>query len=310
MSDSQIKPIKISPELFNLTPRNVKNKTQKKRQMIKRDMQPNKLKSDLLAKIKNYKYNKHISQDVNATSAESNADVVQIKHQAPINNHSSNTFPKISCDLDNKIDNVDEFTESINFLKELSSKKNKNIQKIIPQLEVSLESNGDVFSKKSLQNSTDFSSINSGEIFDTDNHGVPQYGCLKNSTLPTYREWKNKTLKNSIDEIKTESADNSIYPKHRDKTTTYKYYLGKRGRKIAVLVKNSETRKKISIEHTLLKQTNIHDMKKYLKRHNLLKSGSHAPIDVIKKLYEQSLMGGDIRNSNKDNLIHNYLSES
>ena len=31
MSDSQIKPIKISPELFNLTPRNVKNKTLKKR---------------------------------------------------------------------------------------------------------------------------------------------------------------------------------------------------------------------------------------------------------------------------------------
>ena len=51
-------------------------------------------------------------------------------------------------------------------------------------------------------------------------------------------------------------------------------------------------------------------MKKYLKRHNLLKSGSHAPADVIKKLYEQSLLGGDIRNSNKDNLIHNYLSET
>jgi hypothetical protein len=53
----------------------------------------------------------------------------------------------------------------------------------------------------------------------------------------------------------------------------------------------------------------MHDMKSYLKRHNLLKTGSRAPPDVIKKLYEQSLLGGDIRNANKDNIIHNYLAE-
>ena len=50
-------------------------------------------------------------------------------------------------------------------------------------------------------------------------------------------------------------------------------------------------------------------MKNYLKKHNLLKSGSHAPPNVIKKIYEQSLLSGDIKNSNKDNIIHNYLAE-
>ena len=50
-------------------------------------------------------------------------------------------------------------------------------------------------------------------------------------------------------------------------------------------------------------------MKKYLKKHHLLKSGSRAPPDIIKKMYEQALLGGDIRNSNKNNIIHNYLAD-
>ena len=50
-------------------------------------------------------------------------------------------------------------------------------------------------------------------------------------------------------------------------------------------------------------------MKNYLKRHNLLKSGSKCPPDVIKKMYEQALLGGDIRNTNKNSIVHNYLAE-
>jgi hypothetical protein len=42
--------------------------------------------------------------------------------------------------------------------------------------------------------------------------------------------------------------------------------------------------KKLSSEHTRLKEIKLNDMKNYLKRHNLLKSGSNAPPDVIKKL--------------------------
>tara|TARA_A100001015_G_scaffold248188_1_gene285398 strand:- start:345 stop:497 length:153 start_codon:yes stop_codon:yes gene_type:complete len=50
-------------------------------------------------------------------------------------------------------------------------------------------------------------------------------------------------------------------------------------------------------------------MKNYLKRHNLLKSGSSAPPDVIKKIYEQALLSGNIKNVNKNSIIHNYLKK-
>ena len=52
MSASDIKPISINPELFKL--KTNKNKTLKKNIRTVRNIEPNKLKSDLLNKIKNY----------------------------------------------------------------------------------------------------------------------------------------------------------------------------------------------------------------------------------------------------------------
>ena len=141
---------------------------------------------------------------------------------------------------------------------------------------------------------------------------------MKNSTLPTYRELKNKTLKKQHDSPENINIDikenktfepNLTLTKPSKRSTTLKYHLGKRGRTVGVLVKNAITRKRVLNEHNLLKQTKLLDMKSYLKRHNLLKSGSQSPPDVIKKMYEQALLGGDIRNSNKASVIHNYLAE-
>ena len=317
MNESQIKPIKISPELFNLKPRSAKNKTLKKNSMLTRNIQPNKLKTDLLARIKNYKNNKMIDNTKNLeskTETEDTSESIQLSNNLP----KKESKPVINKHEEEK----DEFTDSINFLKNLSSRSK---------------------SKKHLDNSKIeiFSDDNISDIFSTnkvkDNNinlqQQPQYGCLKNSTLPTYRQWKkNNTLKKSYFDNSENNRDNSSQSnqenhvkinvennlpnsvnvnnnKDRVKRTTYKYYLGKKGKKISVLVKNNETRKKITSEHNVLKQTNIHDMKSYLKRHNLIKSGSNAPPDVIKKIYEQALLTGDIRNSNKDSLIHNYLRD-
>ena len=318
MSNSDIKPIQINPALFMIKSKNVKNKTVKNLKSVAH-IKPNKLKTELITKIKNYKQNKHHNENhenhsLEQHSLEQTNLVSNIKK--PDNLDTNNSSSKNTYNSSSLADD-DDFSQSINFLKELSLKtKKKIIKKDENNFPVSL---GNSDQNKNLSNN-------------------PHYSCLKNGNLPTYREWKNKTLKKSLDEssnnfsdepsnnFSDESSNNfsdeniklpeifsnsekkqsSIIPK---KTTTLKYYLGKRGKKVSVLIKNSETRKKIHIEHNLLKQTNISDMKNYLKRHNLLKSGSYAPHEIIKKLYEQSLLGGDIRNSNKNNIIHNYLAE-
>ena len=46
----------------------------------------------------------------------------------------------------------------------------------------------------------------------------------------------------------------------------------------------------------------------YLKKHNIIKTGSPAPDSILRKLYEDSYLAGDIYNKNSDYLLHNYIS--
>jgi hypothetical protein len=93
------------------------------------------------------------------------------------------------------------------------------------------------------------------------------------------------------------------------KTIRKKYILGKLKNKntVAVLLKDRDTRKKILSAHKDIKQKSINDIKSYLRDHNLIKIGSNAPNDVIRKLYESSMLAGEITNSNTEILLHNLL---
>ena len=50
--------------------------------------------------------------------------------------------------------------------------------------------------------------------------------------------------------------------------------------------------------------------KKYLYKHNLIKVGSLAPDNVIKQIYEDAYLSGDIYNSNPETLLHNFIEKS
>tara|TARA_B110000008_G_scaffold9827_1_gene9510 strand:- start:1194 stop:1655 length:462 start_codon:yes stop_codon:yes gene_type:complete len=90
---------------------------------------------------------------------------------------------------------------------------------------------------------------------------------------------------------------------------TYKYKLGKKDKNVSVLIKNNKTRRNVKMAHAELKKNSLLEIKKYLKAHNLLKSGSEAPPDVLRQLYEQTKLAGEINNNNSDNMLHNYLSK-
>ena len=89
---------------------------------------------------------------------------------------------------------------------------------------------------------------------------------------------------------------------------TVKFNLGKKDSKIGVLIKDRKTRKHIQHEHGLLKQKSIIEIKKYLRDKNLIKNTSDAPNDVLRELYEQSILSGDIYNKSANTLVHNYLN--
>ena len=92
-------------------------------------------------------------------------------------------------------------------------------------------------------------------------------------------------------------------------TKTIKYKLGKQGSKVSILIKNKHTRRRVQHEIGLLKQKNIMDIKNHLREKNLLKVGSYAPNDVLRQIYEQSILAGDIENKSKDTYIHNYFND-
>jgi len=91
-------------------------------------------------------------------------------------------------------------------------------------------------------------------------------------------------------------------------TRTHKVGKSKVLPKIGVLVSNKTIRNNISTKTQLMKQTSMEEIKKYLIKRGLIKVGSTAPNDVLRKMYESAqLICGEIQNHNPDNLLYNFL---
>ena len=171
----------------------------------------------------------------------------------------------------------------------------------------------------------------------------PPYGCLKNGKKPTYSQYQ-KTLKkhqpteNKINpQVKLDFIEPMIKPppslrseklellKNKFNTTEPKteekkiyklkktvkiFKLGKnKNNRVGVLIKSGKTRKQVKNETSILKERCLSDIKEYLRKHNLIKVGTTAPEDVLRRIYEDSFLSGNVYNKNSENLIYNYLND-
>ena len=131
----------------------------------------------------------------------------------------------------------------------------------------------------------------------------PPYGNLKiGGKKPTFRSWSRTKKVHHVTHIPIIERTQQIKKK---------FSLGrnKSSNRVTVFLKNNKTRRKINDEISAIQQKPIVEIKEYLRKHNLIKIGSEAPSDVLRKLYKETLLAGDIKNSNTNTLIHNYLSE-
>lgn len=182
-------------------------------------------------------------------------------------------------------DNEDSFKSSVNLFNEIDDKE----QFSKPKIEFKNTENK-IFNSKLLPD--------------------PPYSNIKNGDKPTYREWKNITQKKPHPIVLTEPMKERKTLARAGGKKISKHYtkLGKKNKTISVLIKDRATRKTIDNEVNLLKKHEISKIKEYLRDRGLIKIGSHAPESILRETYENAFLTGDVINTSKENLIHNYMN--
>ena len=197
----------------------------------------------------------------------------------------------------NKIDNLSERELKLHRLKEKVSNQHKFIHNKIND-----SSPGEIKTNN-----------NKPEII-VNNNSIATTTLIENNNSPEIRINSNNNTNTTLNTATaTTDSNNNIsreieIPTIKKKITTIrKYKLGKskHNRTIGILLKDAQTKKKIMNDYKEIKNTNINDIKKYLHKNNLLKYGSTAPNDVTRKIYENSVLAGEIININTDAIIHN-----
>ena len=384
------KMIQLDPKFMSISKKQKNGKTQKKKESLRKSKITNTgaLRKQLLTKIKDF----------------------QKKTEETPNKSSDNTR--------GGVDNFEkEFDKSLSFLQNLSSSKKKSTKKkhhrntsqhkstlstSIPEVKIAMELPKEMMETPTMRLPQSRTTLK--------NTGGPAYGCLKNGSLPTYREFirgrpteekqqviqaprvelniREKTLEQVKNNFKNNrakntntttemnaaaapsaaapsaaapsaaapsaaapnavapnavapsaAAPNAVAPsaaapsavapsaaapsavemegggnseqktQHRIKTTKYKLGKNKTSKVMSILIKNSDTRKRVSAECRRLKKKSILEVKNYLRKRNLLKTGSDAPPDVLRSMYENAVLTGEVSNDANDTLVHNFYNK-
>jgi len=219
-----------------------------------------------------------------------------------------------------------DFDESLKFLKDVTAtndnkhnftSKNRNNTSIAPLSSIltPIDINTDNLDTNTM-------SIAKPSIL---NASTPSWGCLKNGSLPTFRDWKQSTQKShslgindnkreisAMMKMKTTLEQPTLKCKKQRKTVRRTYKVGKSSiiSKVSVLISNKTIRNNIMDKTQTIKMHPIAEMKRFLIKKGFIRVGTSAPNDIIVKMYETAnLVCGEIENHNADNLLFNYMND-
>ena len=131
----------------------------------------------------------------------------------------------------------------------------------------------------------------------------PSYGCLKNGKIPTFRQ--------SRQNVSFEPSPKQDRPKQKAANTIKQYAEFGRNRRngtVRVLVPGSKELAKLNKEKKNLEKHSLADVIAYLSERNLYNAGSNAPEDVIREIYRNAVMAGEVNNTNPQMFLENYIA--
>lgn len=383
---SSKKTISINPNLFSVGGKKGKTKTLKKSKPKpnKNLIKPNTLKKNLLQRIKDHQKEAQKKVKISVDSENKEEDVEKAKEFTNDFNNTLNYLNQLAKDNKNK--KREKRQRRKKHLQSTQTAQNTTLQTVNTAKQQALTVNTDL--PKSLQSNVAPVTFHNTTVRIPPS---PPYGILKNGSKPLYRDWKNKTVKRTKFDSRSESiasqnggndnnktqsvvsnkentasnnnnitanniesnqispqigGDNNSLSQDSDNTLTRrerlkelqkklrektekkqnddllvktkkrtfrkKYKLGKSkggSKSVSVLIGNQQTRKKIQKDKQTLKRKSVEEIKTYLRNRGFLKVGSDAPIDVLRQMYESSILTGEIKNTGKGVLVDNYLAE-
>lgn len=127
-----------------------------------------------------------------------------------------------------------------------------------------------------------------------------------NSVLPEIKRKKPKQNRPIHNQTLTNIKKNK---KNRVNKTIKILGKDEKKKKVSLIINNNNIRKTIKKEKHILNTTPIKKIKKHLKEKGLIQVDSNAPEDVLRTIYTNSKLSGDVENKNGDMLINNYLND-
>jgi hypothetical protein len=120
---------------------------------------------------------------------------------------------------------------------------------------------------------------------------------------------KRKEEKDRIELVKRQrNILNPVKKQKRITRRTFRVGKSKHYPRIGVLIPNKTIRTQVLANKQKMRENPLQDVRKYLIKKGLIRVGSSCPNDVLRQMYESSMMMcGEIQNHNPDNLLYNYL---